>query len=197
MKTLLFLTNSFLLLPMILCAVTICSAQDNQNTEISGFYQQYRDFSYKLSGTATSYDVPATTLKGGGFIFAQNLAPWFAFWSQTSIFGSVGQTSALSIRAINNLEGARWQTKQHGPFRLYVKGGLGFSHFTLGGAVDGSDTKLSLAYGGGAQAWFSRSVGLFGDLSHILMGLPNLTDADGRDKWDSGLTLTTGLAIRF
>jgi hypothetical protein len=31
----------------------------------------------------------------------------------------------------------------------------------------------------------------------LIMGVPNVFDAEGRDRWDSGLTYKTGLAIRF
>jgi len=182
----LFLSGSFY-------AAQLGFAQD-KNTEIGGFYQQYRNFSFNTG--LTVYDFPATKLKGGGFSIAQNLAPWFAVWSQTSFYGTVPQANGLDVRVINNLEGVRWQTKQHGPLCLYVKGGMGFSNFNF--TTQGfSNTKLSLAYGGGAQIWLAPWMGLTLDVSHTVMGLPNLTDLEGRDKWDSGLTYTTGLAIRF
>jgi hypothetical protein len=196
MKYFMFTTKCVLLLSMILCAAVFSIAQEERNTEITGFYQQYGKFSFQLAGTPSpASDVPATTLKGGGFSIAQNLAPWFGLWSQTSFYGTAGQTNGLTVRVINNLEGVRWQTKQHGPVRFYVKGGMGFSNFRMG--TIGSDTKLCLAYGGGAQIWFAPWMGVVLDASHTVMGLPNLTDANGRDKWDSGITLTTGLAIRF
>lgn len=195
MKYFVFTTKCVLLLSMVLFAAVFGVAQEERNTEIMGYYQQYRNFSFQISGNPTSTDVPATVLKGGGFSIAQNLAPWFAIWSQTSFFGTAQSSDGLlTVRVINNLEGVRWQTKQYGPLRLYVKGGMGFSNFRMGDI--GSDTKLSLGYGAGAQLW-AKWLGLTFDASHIVMGLPNLTGANGRDKWDSGLTITTGLAIRF
>ena len=59
------------------------------------------------------------------------------------------------------------------------------------------DTKFSFGYGGGVQIWLSRSIGLNLDASHVIMGLSNLTDLPDREKWDSGLAFTTGVALRF
>ncbi len=195
MKYFLFVVQGILLLSMVVAFSTSALAQDESSTEITGYYQQYRNFSFKVGGTSTQYDFPATKLKGGGFSVAQNLVDWFAVWSQTSFYGSIGQPQGLSVRVINNLEGVRWQTKQHGPLRLYVKGGLGFSHINIEGV--GGQYKFSLGYGGGAQLWMARWAGVVLDVSHTSMGLPNLTDLDDRDKWDSGLTYTGGFTIRF
>jgi hypothetical protein len=193
MKNILFTAKCALLFSMVLCASAFCIAQDDENTtEITGYYQQYRDFSFKTG--YSSYDFPATQLKGGGFNVARNLAPWFAMWTQFSFFGSVSQLSGLNLQVIHNLEGVRWQTKQRGPFRLYVKGGMGFANYRFDSF---SNTKLSLAYGGGVQIWAAKWMGITLDLSHVTMGLPNLTDMDSREKWDSGLTFTPGLTIRF
>jgi hypothetical protein len=192
MKYFLFTAKCALLFSMVLCAAAFCAAQDEGKTEITGFYQQYRDFSFKTGFSA--YDFPATQLTGGGFNVAQNLAPWFSMWTQFSFFGSVTQPAGLNVRIIHNLQGVRWQTKQHGPFRVYVKGGMGFANYRFD---TGSETKLSLAYGGGVQMWAAKWMGLTLDLSHVVMGLPNLTNLDNREKWDSGLTFTPGLTIRF
>ncbi len=185
-----------LAITVILCGA-ICAAGQDTSTEIQGFYQGYKDFSFK-TGLST-FDIPKTSLSGGGFTIAYNLASWFAFWSQTSFYGSAEQTY-IKARVINNLEGLRYQTKPYGPFQFYGKAGLGFSHISLkyvsGGDI-GSEYKFSAAYGGGMQVWMSENFGLVLDASHVVMGIPNLTDLPGRDKWDSGLTLTAGFAIRF
>jgi hypothetical protein len=180
---------------MILCGMVCASAQD-QSTEIQGFYQTHKDFSFK-SGFP-GLELTNTRLGGGGFTFAQNLAPWFAFFSQTAFYGSIEQND-FKVRIINNLEGLRWQTGLRGPFQFYVKAGLGFSHFSfnLGGDELEGGYKFAVSYGGGAFIWISEKFGLVLDASHLSMGVPNLTDLDGRDKWDSGLSLTTGLAVRF
>jgi hypothetical protein len=165
------------------------------NTEITGFYQQYRDFSFKTG--ISSLDISADKLKGGGFTIAQNIAPWFAVWTQLSVFGTLEQTNN-SVRVINNLEGIRYQTKLHGPFRFYVKGGMGFSNYSLNlSGYQTSGTKFSAAYGGGTDIWMNEHFGVVLDVSHVLMGLPNVTNLSGRESWDSGLTYTTGLTVRF
>ena len=195
MKAFLFSFRLFLLITIFLCGTIYAQAQE-QSTEIQGFYQTYRDFSFKTG--ITDLEIKKTSLSGGGFTIAQNLAPWFAFFSQTTFYGSAEQAD-LSIRVINNLEGLRWQTTLHGPFQFYAKAGLGFSHFSnkFAGSDIGGEYKFSVSYGGGAFVWMTGNIGLVLDASILSMGVPNLTDLDGRDKWDSGLTLTTGLAFRF
>ena len=187
-------TKYLLLVSMVLFPALYASAQDYK-TEIQGFYQTYRDFSFRTGVDAL--DIPAVRLNGGGFIFAQNLAPWFAFWTQFTFYGSADQPN-ISARMINNLYGIRYQTQQHGPFQFYAKGGLGYTHFGLDivGTSYG-ESKFSFAYGAGAQIWMSDNFGAVLDASHVITGLPNLTDLPSREKWDSGLALTAGLAVRF
>jgi len=176
---------------------TICASAQDTSTEIQGFYQKYNSFSFKIGDPA--YDISKAGLSGGGFTFAQNLASWFAFWSQTTFYGSAGQ-AYLRARVINNLEGLRYQTKLYGPFQFYGKAGVGFSHISLktssGGDI-GGEYKLSAAYGGGTQIWMNKNIGIVLDASHVVMGLPNLTGLSDRDRWDSGVTLTAGFAFRF
>jgi hypothetical protein len=187
--------TSILLLSMILCATVYAAAQDN-NTEVQGFYQTYRNFDFKTG--VPNYEISAAPLNGGGFVIAQNIAPWFAMWTQFSFYGKAEQQN-IGVRIINNLEGVRYQTKQHGPLRLFVKGGIGFSRVSVD--VLGSsfgETKFSAAYGGGAQLWFSEHFGVVLDVSHMTMGLPDISPyKTGQEKWDSGLTYTTALAVRF
>jgi hypothetical protein len=183
-----------LLITMLLCGTLYASAQE-QSTEIQGYYQTYRDFSFKTG--FSEIDIPNTTLNGGGFVVAKNLAPWFAMWSQLTIYGRA-ETPNHTVRIINNLEGIRYQTKRHGPLQLYGKFGMGFSHYSMD--VEGSslgETKFSFGYGAGIFLWANEHFGVVFDASHNIMGLPNITDASNREKWDSGLALTTGLAVRF
>jgi hypothetical protein len=165
------------------------------DTEITGYYQQYRNFSFKVGGG--TYDFSADKLKGVGFSIAHNIAPWFAMWTQLSIYGTLEQTDK-SVRIINNLEGIRYQTKMLGPFRFYAKGGLGFSYYSFSFPGTGmSGAKFSAGYGGGTDIWMNKHLGVVLDITHVLMGLPNLTDLSTRESWDSGLTYTTGLTVRF
>ena len=185
-----------LFVSLILCSAAFASAQE-YNTEIQGFYQGYQDFSFDAGNGYELLDIPATKLNGGGFEVAQNLAPWFAFWTRFSFYGSIEQPY-LSARIFNNLYGIRYQTEQHGPFRLYGKAGLGYSRYSLNVAGNtGSDTTFSFAYGAGVQIWMSEHFGAVLDASQTIQGVPNLTDAQGRDKWDSGITLSAGIAVRF
>lgn len=185
----------FILLAAIVLFGSISAQAQEQSTEIQGFYQTYRNFSFKTG--VDELDIPETNLNGGGFAIAQNLAPWFALWTQLTFYGSAEQTYN-KVRIINNLQGLRWHTKLYGPLQLYVKGGLGFTHYSMD--VAGSsfgEYKFSLAYGGGAFIWATDHFGIVLDATHTSSGIPNLTDISGRDTWDSGLTLASGLAVRF
>ena len=185
-------TKCILILSLILGSAVFASAQE-YNTEIQGFYQGYRNFSWKIQDVDI---VTPTKLDGGGFEIAQNLAPWFAFWTRFSFYGAVEQPG-IRARIFNNLYGIRYQTEQHGPFRVYGKAGLGYSRYSLElPGISGSDTKFSFAYGGGVQIWATEHFGAVLDASHTINGLPSF-NVDGEEKWDSGLTLSAGFAVRF
>lgn len=182
------------LLITLLLGLSVC-ASAQEKTEVYGFYEGYRNFDFKTGdGFPTMEDIK---LNGGGGGIAYNLAPWFAMWTQVSFFGTA-KHQEFTMRVINNLQGVRYQTEQYGPFRLYAKGGVGFTNYgvSISGSGFGS-TKLSVGYGGGAQIWVTDYFGLVLEGFHLVMGVPQLTEADGRDKWDSGLTFKTGLAVRF
>lgn len=187
--------SGFILLAAIVLLGPISAQAQEQSTEIQGFYQTYRSFSFKTG--VDELDIPETNINGGGFTLAQNLAPWFAMWTQLTFYGSAEQ-DYNKVRIINNLQGLRWQTKLFGPLQLYAKGGLGFTHYNMNVAGSGfGEYKFSLAYGGGAFIWATDHFGIVLDATHTSSGIPNLTDISGRDTWDSGLTLATGLAVRF
>jgi hypothetical protein len=195
MKGISFGAGSALLITMLFCGTVCALADDEQSTEIQGYYQTYRDFSFKTG--SSDIDIPNTSLNGGGFTVAQNIAPWFAMWTQLTIYGTA-ESPNHTVRIIHNLEGVRWQTKKHGPLQLYAKFGMGFAHYGMNVAGTSlGETKFSFGYGGGAFIWANEHFGLVLDASHNIMSLPNLTDASNRDKWDSGLALSTGIAVRF
>ena len=195
------------------CFAGGCFAWDDElagTMEITGYYQQYRDFSFKTG--VNEYDFAPARIAGGGFSVAQNIAEWFALWTQLSFFGTADQmvcTSPIipcpkesqyhkSVRIINNLEGIRYQTQQYGPLRFYGKVGAGITWYGFDYFGDSlSGTRFSVGYGGGMNVWMNRNIGITLDVSHIGMNLPNLFDADNRKKWDSGMSYTTGLTFRF
>jgi len=210
------LFKGILLAAVIFCFSCGCFAWNDEiagTTEITGYYQQYRDFSFENGTDGTGrwieYDFAPRRLGGVGISVAQNFAEWFAIWTQLTIFGTTEQWSfgnqiQNSVRVINNLQGIRYQTKQYGPLRFYGKVGAGIawygfnlyepnynSYVSLGG------TKFSTGYGGGINVWFNRNIGLTLDATHTLIALPNLSDLENRDKFDSGMTYTTGLTFRF
>ena len=201
------LFKGILLLAIIGCFAGVCFADEVAGTtEITGYYQQYRDFSFETGWS--DWDFAPTRLAGGGFSVAQNLAEWFAIWTQLSIYGTVNQQSMSgsekSVRVINNLQGIRYQTREYGPLRLYAKFGAGIAWYGFSlyypnvGYVNMGGTKFSAGYGGGANIWFHKNIGITLDASHVLNSLPNLTNVDdGREKFDSGMVYTTGLTFRF
>ena len=197
---------SVMIVASIGCFAASGVAQDEitGTTEITGYYQKYQNFSFNTGVSELNFS--PTELSGVGFSVAQNIADWFALWTQLTINGTNKQWAdggdgylyENSVRIINNLQGIRYQTKQYGPFRLYGKFGAGFTHYSfnmLGYELSG--TKFSAGYGGGADIWFSKHIGVTLDVSHTMMMLPNLTDVDGRESVDSGLAYTTGLTFRF
>lgn len=171
-------------------------AQDK--TEVYGFFDGYRNFDFKTGSADMGYPaIKAADMNGGGGGIAYHYASWFALWTQVSFMGTA-ETTEFSARLINNLQGLRYQTPQYGPFRFYGKLGLGFTNYSIG--ISGNSygyTKFSLGYAGGAEVWMTDYLGLMVEAQHLIMGVPNLTDAAGRDRWDSGLSYKTGLAIRF
>jgi hypothetical protein len=184
------------MLIIVLLGLCVC-APAQENTEVYGFFESYRNFDYKTGFDPA--DFQDVNLNGGGGGIAYNFVPWFALWTQVSFLGSP-ENDQLSVRIINNLQGVRYQSPKYGPFIFYGKGGLGFTNYGLtfkdSGAGYGS-TKFSAGYGGGIQIWVNDYLGLVLEASHLLMGVPQVTDSENRDKWDSGLTYKTGLAIRF
>ena len=186
------------------CFAGGCFAWDDElagTTEITGYYQQYRDFSFKAGSGYEAYDFSPARLAGGGFSVAQNIAEWFALWTQLSFYGTAEQEAYggyKSVRIINNLEGIRYQTPQYGPFRFYGKVGAGITWYGFNYFGDSiSGTRFSFGYGGGMNVWLNRNIGITLDVTHTGMNLPNFTDADGRKSWDFGLTYTPGITFRF
>ena len=174
-------------------------------TEITGYYQQYHNFSFETGWS--DWNFAPTSLSGGGFSVAQNIADWFAIWTELSIYGRVEQQpmsgNGRSVRIINNLQGIRYQTKLYGPISVYAKFGAGIVwygynlYYPNAGYIDMSGTKFSAGYGGGMSIWPHKNIGITLEASHILKALPNLTDIDDREKFDSGMVYRTGLTFRF
>jgi len=206
------LFKGIFLLAIMCCFAVGCFAWDDElagTTEITGYYQQYRDYFFD-SGTPL-YRFGPTRLGGGGFSIAYNLAEWFAIWTQVSIYGTVNQLVDFGglqvenrVRIVNNLQGLRWQTKQYGPFRLYGKAGAGIAWhgFSLydssyNANMDMSGSTFSVGYGGGLNVWLTRNIGITLDASQTTMALPNLTGISDRKKWDGGTTYMSGLTFRF
>jgi opacity protein-like surface antigen len=186
----------YMLAILLVLGSAACAAAQDTSTEVFGFYQNYRNFDFKTG--VSDLDLKKAALNGGGGGIAYNLAQWAALWVQLSFYETAEQPY-LKIRAINELQGIRYQTRQYGPIRFYAKGGLGFSRYSVNasGSDLGSSTNFSFTYGAGAQFWMKRWLGLGLEASHLIMNLPQITDSPGREKWDSGLAITTSLAVRF
>ena len=89
MKHIRFTSKCVLLLAVLFFAANTCLAQDEGGTEITGFYQQYRQFSFNTG--VPNVVIPETELSGGGFGIAHDFVPWFALWTQFSFYGSCCQ----------------------------------------------------------------------------------------------------------
>ena len=201
--------KGIILLTIIGCFACGCFADEIAGTtEITGYYQQYHDFSFEAGGRdyGLNWDFTPASLSGGGFSIAQNLAEWFAIWTELSIYGMVEQQMSgydRSVRLINNLQGIRYQTRQYGPLRLYAKFGAGIAwhgfnlYYPQVGYVSMSGTTFSAGYGGGANVWLHKNIGITLEVSQVLNALPKLADVDDREKFDSGMVYRTGLTFRF
>jgi hypothetical protein len=186
--------KQFVILAVLLFSAGLCQAQDATG-EFQGFYQRMQSFDFN-SGS-TSFDIRGAKLNGGGFGFLFNITDTFGFWQQTSFYRGVKQ-SGLALRPIIETQGVQL-SKEKGALSVYIRGGLGGVRHVLemsGGTV-GVDWGLALIYGGGTKIKVSEGLFWIIDASRITMGLPNLTNLQGRSKWDSGLLFTTGIAIRF
>ena len=187
--------NSVVLVLMVLGIASLASAQE---TEVYGFFEGYRNFDYKTGGEGYPF-IKDAALNGGGGGIAYQYVSWFALFTQFSFLGTA-EGDEIDARIITNLQGVRYHTPRYGPIEFYGKGGVGFANYNITDKFSGYEygaTKLSLGYAGGAQVWMSDSIGLMFEIQHLVMGVPNLTDAEGRDSWDSGLDYKTGIAIRF
>lgn len=187
--------NSILLLSLVLGIASLASAQQ---TEVFGYYEGYRNFDFKTGGEGYPF-IRGAEMNGGGGGIAYQYVPWFAMFTQFSFLGTA-EGDEFSARIINNLQGIRYHTPRYGPIEFYGKGGLGFANYNVTDIYSGytyGATKFSFGYAGGAQVWMTDSVGLVLEIQHLIMGVPNLTDAEGRDQWDSGLSFKVGAAFRF
>jgi len=187
--------NSIVLIALLLGMTSMASAQQ---TEVYGFYEGYRNFDFKTGG-AEAPAILNADMNGFGGGIAYQYTPWFAMFTQISFLGTA-EGDDFNARIITNLQGVRYHSQQYGPISFYGKGGLGFANYNVTIKSDGFElgaTKFSLGYAGGAQVWMTDSIGLMFEVQHLIMGVPNLTDLEGRDRWDSGLSYKTGFAYRF
>jgi opacity protein-like surface antigen len=119
-----------------------------------------------------------------------------------NFFGSIPATDNSVFTAMTNLMGGVFK----GPVQPYVLAGVGLirSHVSLNVIEGGGQTSNSFGWdvGGGIQGFFSRSVGIRGDLRHLRtfgdVSLLNLGVADLRPSESLGFWRgSLGIAFRF
>jgi len=170
-------------------------AQYEGQSGIQLFYQRDQGFDFR-SGSA-AFDVQSVHLNGGGFGFDYGITDWFALWSQVAFYSGVRQ-GGISMNLINEIQGMKLTSPGKGPFRVYAKGGVGFTRYIFEfPGFRAVDYGQAFNYGGGLQIKVSGGMSLILEATQLAVSLPNLTGAPGRDKWDASTLFTTGIAFHF
>ncbi len=175
-------------------AGSLCLAQQEfSEVEFQGYYQRVQGFDFQ---GVQGFEFQDKGFNGGGFGFVYNLNPFFGIFSQTSFLGGVEQ-SGLRLRFINQAQGVKL-TKRSDKINVFGKGGVTIVHhvFDFGGQESG-DTTMGFLFGGGTEIKLQEGMWLMLDLSRNIMGLPQLTLDNNRDKWDSNWIITTGISFQF
>ncbi len=187
--------KNILVAAVVLFGVGTAMAQSFPQGELQVFYQGNRSFDYRSGSPA--FDIRDAGLKGGGFGFAYNITGVFGLWQQMGFYTGVKQ-GGLDLNLINEMQGLLVTKRDVGPFNFFAKGGVGFTRYVF---EQPGFTLVSygqtFSYGGGAQIRLSPGFHLLLELNQMAMGLPDITGARDRAKWDSNLLITTGIAIHF
>lgn len=181
---------------VLLAASGVLWAQpDFPQGEFQGFYQRVQGFDFN-SGSP-SFQVEQANLNGGGLGFVFNLSHWLGFWSQTGFYGGVEQ-SGIQMKLINEMQGLKLTKRGLGPLAVYAKAGMGFVRYVFE-IPNGTAVRYgtSFSYGGGLDIKLSEGMSLLLEATQLSLGLPDITGSRTRDKWDSSVLVTTGIAFRF
>ena len=169
-----------------------CLAQDISG-EIQGVYFRIQGFNFN-SGVS-DFNIESAAINGGGYAFVYQITEKFGLFQQMGFFGGPEQ-SGLKIKLITEFQGMQI-TKSRGSVDFYAKGGVGFTRYVFSGLIEGVDANLALLYGGGVKLPLKEGLKVILEGSRITQGLPNLTNAPGRSKWDHSWHFATGIAIQF
>jgi hypothetical protein len=180
---------------LLLVSSTLALAQEFSEGELHVFYQRVQNFDFNSGDPSFSFS--GKGFNGGGFGFVYNLNAWAGIFTQMSFLGGVEQ-GGLKMRMINEAQGLKLTKREVGPLNLYAKGGIGFVRHVF--SVQGSETAdygTSFVFGGGTEVKIKEGMALVLDVSNCAISLPQLTYYSDRDKWDSSLMFTTGIAFQF
>jgi hypothetical protein len=177
---------------MWLCGAGVCLAQQGPGGELQGYYQRIQTFKMRSGGDVFSNVDNATN--GGGFGFLYNVTDRFGIYQQMGFFGGAkDELSGITMRMITEFQGVQL-TKRTNAVDFYVKGGLGFTRYTI---QEGGDSKMAFQYGGGAEIKIDNSMYIILDITRVSMGVPQFYYTDDRSKWCNTFQFGTGIAIRF
>jgi hypothetical protein len=179
-----------------------CLAQDSSG-ELYGFYQRFMNF--KVDTNIPGAPKIDQALNGGGFGYLQSLSNKVGIYFQLGFFGGA-KLSEINIKPITEFQGLQF-TKRTGRADFYGKAGVGFARYVI--QAGGSDLdvayKMAFQYGVGTELKLGNGLYLLLEGTGVSMGVPADVAsyylyggvAEGRTGWNTGLMLTTGIAIRF
>lgn len=170
-------------------------AQSSPQGEIQLYYQSVQGFDFD-SGTPL-FSISDEDFQGGGFGFVYNLNSWFGLWSQSTFFGGVEQNE-ISLKLINQMQGVKLTARDLGPINLFGKGGMGFTRFVFETPTfETVRFGTSFNFGGGIEYVLKEGLLLIVEGTQMSMSLPDISGLPDRDKWDSNLLVTVGIAFQF
>ncbi len=173
-----------------------CLAQDSSG-ELYGFYQRFMNF--KVDTKIPGAPVTDQALNGGGFGYLQSITNKFGIYFQLGFFGGA-DVIGYNVKTITEFQGLQI-TKHTGRADFYGKAGVGFARYVIqgGGSDLGVAYKMAFQYGGGTELKLGNGLYLLLEGTGVSMGVPGDTFSlyEGRTGWNTGLMLTTGIAIRF
>lgn len=187
--------RKLILLIMVVLVVGVSLHGQTPQGEFRGYFQNVSNFDFQ-SGSP-SFDISGEGFNGGGFGFVFNLNDWLGFFTETNFLTGVEQGS-LSLKLINQSQGIKVTARELGPVNVYAKGGIGFSRFLFDtGSGETIRYQTGFSTGGGVDFRISDPMAFFVEGNLLTFSLPNITNVSDRDKWDSSLGTSVGVAFFF
>jgi hypothetical protein len=174
----------------------VCLAQQ-QSGELQGFFGRWQPFHYK--DPSLGIDMSGKAFTGGGFGMLLNVTEKFGIYQQTGFFGGVSD-NGNSFSLITEFQGMQ-ASKRKDRIDFFAKVGLGFARYVVNlpafGVQQYPSYNFALQYGGGTEIKLKPGLYLLIEVTAITSRLPNLTGADGRSTWNTGIQIGPGISLHF